>query len=303
MSNQSNSITLSDVQFMVQRQIMNESLNILEKLGKIADTVDSLKEGISSIREENKLLKEEILLLKDGIHALQSSSGNVRSAPALTPENQAILNIQNNGLFRDHLYPIRNVTKKMVMASHHFSWDSYHKLAEIVLGKTIPRDEFEASCKESVNKCVVNTVMYTIKKKYGLLKTNRNFAKLPSDICAEAEILLERKAAPFMPLAACTGRWGARMILMRMWHRASQHYNYDREDYEEKKEGQEEDEHDGEEFEEDFEEDFEEEGGQRTDPEQDRTDFKVLPTVLVCSNTDSSIAESSLINRTGGTSY
>ncbi|GAA5797990.1 hypothetical protein HPULCUR_003388 [Helicostylum pulchrum] len=57
-----------------------------------------------------------------------------------------------------------------------------------------------------------------------LVKKPINFVKLPSDVQEKDELLLGEKAAPFLPLAACTGRWGEKMLLMRMWHRTSQYY-------------------------------------------------------------------------------
>ncbi|KAI9270000.1 hypothetical protein EDC94DRAFT_691156 [Helicostylum pulchrum] len=47
---------------------------------------------------------------------------------------------------------------------------------------------------------------------------------LPSDVQEKDELLLGKKAAPFLPLAAYTGRWGGKMLLMRIWHRTFQYY-------------------------------------------------------------------------------
>ncbi|KAI9256785.1 hypothetical protein EDC94DRAFT_586666 [Helicostylum pulchrum] len=99
--------------------------------------------------------------------------------------------------------------------------ETYHKLAERFIGRTMTKEEFYGCCKDNVNIGVLNPVIYAIKKRYDLLKKPINFAKLPSDVREEAELLLEEKAAPFLPLAACTGRWGEKMLLMGMWHRAS----------------------------------------------------------------------------------
>ncbi|GAA5802108.1 hypothetical protein HPULCUR_007569 [Helicostylum pulchrum] len=93
-----------------------------------------------------------------------------------------------------------------------------------VIGRSMTKEEFDGCCEDSVIIGVFNPVMYTIKKRHDLLKKPINFAKLPSDVREEAELLLEEKAAPFLPLAACTGRWGEKMLLMRMWRRTSQYY-------------------------------------------------------------------------------
>ncbi|KAI8378297.1 hypothetical protein EDC96DRAFT_540632 [Choanephora cucurbitarum] len=120
-----------------------------------------------------------------------------------------------------------------------FVWDNYRKLATKVLGREISEQEFRSSCRDNVSINVLNSVMYAIKRKHGLIKASTNFAQLPLHIQSDAQAMLEAKAAPFLPLAACTKSWGGRKPLIRYWRRRSQQYmikeeseNGDEEDHE-----------------------------------------------------------------------
>ncbi|KAI9261268.1 hypothetical protein EDC94DRAFT_648682 [Helicostylum pulchrum] len=193
MASQRNNVTLLEVQMLLQRTIMNESQSILGKLDNLGATINDLREEAIAAKEENMSLKEE-LSLKNKINMIYSSVGNNLSVSSPRFAGEAT------------------------------GSETYHKLTESVIGRSMTKEEFDGCCEDSVIIGVLNPVMYTIKKRHDLLKKPINFAKLPSDVREEAELLLEEKAAPFLPLAACTGRWGEKMLLMRMWHRTSQYY-------------------------------------------------------------------------------
>ncbi|GAA5805735.1 hypothetical protein HPULCUR_011260 [Helicostylum pulchrum] len=233
MASQRNNITLPEVQMLLQRTIMNGSQSILGKLDNLGATINDLKEDARAAKEENMSLKEELSSLKNKINMIYPFVGNDLSVSSPPFAGEATGSVEKNGLFSDNLYPLRSITKETLKAPTHFVWETYHKLAERVIGRSMTKEEFDGCCKDNVNIGVLNPVMYTIKKRYDLLKKPINFAKLPSDVREEAELLLEEKAAPFLPLAACTGRWGAKMLLMRMWHRTSQYYIDEDEDEDE----------------------------------------------------------------------
>lgn len=140
---------------------------------------------------------------------------------------EAIDRLQKNGVFSDNISPLRSITKKTLNALSHFVWETFQALAELVKGREITKDEFDSCCKDTVNIGILNPIIYSIKKKYGLSKSKSNYAKLPSGIREEAGQLLEDKATPFLPLAACTGCWGAKTLSMRMWQRTTQYYLVD----------------------------------------------------------------------------
>ncbi|GAA5805163.1 hypothetical protein HPULCUR_010676 [Helicostylum pulchrum] len=170
MASQRNNIALPEVQMLLQRTIMNESPSILGKLDNLGATINDLKEDAIAAKEENMSLKEELSSLKNKINMIYSSVGNYLSVPSPRFAGEATGSVEKNGLFSDNL----------------------------VTGRPMTKEEFDGCCEDNVNIGVLNPVMYTIKKRYDLLKKPINFAKLPS----EAELLSEEKAAPFSPLAA-----------------------------------------------------------------------------------------------------
>ncbi|GAA5805836.1 hypothetical protein HPULCUR_011362 [Helicostylum pulchrum] len=225
MASQRNNITLPEVQMLLQRTIMNESQSILGKLDNLGATINDLKEDARAAKEENMSLKEELSSLKNKINMIYPFVGNDLSVSSPPFAGEATGSVEKNGLFSDNLYPLRSITKETLKAPTHFVWETYHKLAERVIGRSMTKEEFDGCCKDNVNIGVLNPVMYIIKKRYDLLKKPTNFAKLPSDVREEAELLLEEKAAPFLPLAA-------------MWHRTSQYYIDEDEDEDEDEEGE-----------------------------------------------------------------
>ncbi|KAI8380410.1 hypothetical protein BD560DRAFT_388185 [Blakeslea trispora] len=251
---------LNQMQIMMQRSFMNESQNMSLKFNELAHKLE----------QENQRLREEVVLLRNEINVLTSIVGN-RSTSALSlpainntvPDaaSNTASDAGNNGLFSGNLAPLRNVLKKDVAPTKNFCWDAYRKLAEKVLGRVLSEDEFKAYCKDNVNLGLLNPLMYSIKKKHNLFNSQVSYAKLPANIREEAELLLEEKAAPFLPLAACAGRWGAKLLLMKMWRRSSRQYAV------EVDQGEEEEEEDEEEQEEEH-----DEGGEHNDVDHHETD-------------------------------
>ncbi|KAI8354546.1 hypothetical protein BD560DRAFT_476603 [Blakeslea trispora] len=236
MNNQDIINALNQMQFTLQRTFMNECQIMTLKLDKLA--------------QENQHLREEVTLLRNEINVLTSVAGNASTSA---------LPATSNSLFLNNSSPLRDILKKEVTSTRNFGWDVYRKLAERVLGRVLSEDEFKAYCKDNVNVGLLNPLMYSIKKKHGLLNSKTSYAKLPSSIREEAGLLLEERAAPFLPLAACAGRWGAKMLLMRMWHRSSQDFLVELDQEEQEEEDQEEDQEEEQEEEKQEEEEHEQE--------------------------------------------
>lgn len=156
MNNQDIINALNQMQFTLQRTFMNECQIMTLKLDKLA--------------QENQNLREEVAFLRNEINALTSVVDNMStSALSLPAASNAAPDADNTGLFSGNLAPLRSVLKKDVASSRNFSWDTFHKLAEKVLGRVLSEDEFKAYCKDNVNIGVLNPLMISIKKKHGLL--------------------------------------------------------------------------------------------------------------------------------------
>ncbi|KAI9274146.1 hypothetical protein EDC94DRAFT_580098 [Helicostylum pulchrum] len=171
---------------------------------------------MASQRNNITLPEVQMLLQRTIMNESQSILGKLDNLDATINDlkEDAIAAKEENMSLKEELSSLKNKINMI------YSSETYHKLAERVTGRPMTKEEFDSCCEDNVNIGVLNPVMYTIKKRYDLLKKPINFAKLPS----EAELLSEEKAAPFSPLAACAGRWGEKMLLMRMWHRTSQYY-------------------------------------------------------------------------------
>ncbi|GAA5804822.1 hypothetical protein HPULCUR_010330 [Helicostylum pulchrum] len=239
MASQRNNITLP-VQMLLQRTIMNESQSILGKLDNLGATINDLKEDARAAKEENMSLKEELSSLKNKINMIYPFVGNDLSVSSPPFAGEATGSVEKNGLFSDNLYPLRSITKETLKAPTHFVWETYHKLAERVIGRSMTR---------------------------------------------------------------C--RWGAKMLLMRMWHRTSQYYIDEDEDEDEEGENraaaqtilrQEEQEEQEQEQEEDVHKE------EDTDPFEEDFYQTSLPLVLDPS-LENPIVEGPLLERAEGMSY
>ncbi|GAA5797392.1 hypothetical protein HPULCUR_002776 [Helicostylum pulchrum] len=159
MASQRNNITLLEVQMLLQRTIMNESQSILGKLDNLGATINALREEAIAAKEENMSLKEELSSLKNKINMVYSSVGNDLSVSSPRFAGEAIVSVEQNGLFSDNLYPLRSITKETLKAPTHFVWETYHKFAERVIGRSVTKEEFDGCCKDNVNIGVLNPVM------------------------------------------------------------------------------------------------------------------------------------------------
>ncbi|GAA5804239.1 hypothetical protein HPULCUR_009726 [Helicostylum pulchrum] len=135
MASQRNNITLPEVQMLLQRTIMNESQSILGKLDNLGATINDLKEDARAAKEENMSLKEELSSLKNKINMIYPFVGNDLSVSSPPFAGEATGSVEKNGLFSDNLYPLRSITKETLKAPTHFVWETYHKLAERVIGR------------------------------------------------------------------------------------------------------------------------------------------------------------------------
>ncbi|KAI9253040.1 hypothetical protein EDC94DRAFT_587943 [Helicostylum pulchrum] len=113
---------------------MNESQSISGKPDNLGATINDLREEAIAAKEENMSLKEELSSLKNKINMIYSSVGNDLSVSSPRFAGEAT------------------------------GSETYHKLAERVIGRSMTKEEFDGCCEDSVNIGVLNPVMYTIKK-------------------------------------------------------------------------------------------------------------------------------------------
>ncbi|KAI9254384.1 hypothetical protein EDC94DRAFT_696816 [Helicostylum pulchrum] len=135
MASQRNNITLLEVQMLLQRTIINEPQSILGKLDDLGATINDLREEAIAAKEENMSLKEELSSLKNKINMIYSSVRNDLSVSSPRFADEAT------------------------------GSETYHKLAERVIGSSMTKEEFDGCFEDNVNIGVLSPVMYTIKKR------------------------------------------------------------------------------------------------------------------------------------------
>lgn len=102
-----------------------------------------------------------------------------------------------------------------------FSWELMKDLARQVLGdraQQVTEGELQYCC-DNVKAHMFAAVKAEITSEFSLAPTQA-WGKVPADAKYKALLRMEALAAPFLPLRACVGNWGAYLILAKFWTNA-----------------------------------------------------------------------------------
>ena len=98
-----------------------------------------------------------------------------------------------------------------------FSWDLFEIVGKEVLGVETWEQSYLTTFKRNVLPFAQGVASY-VKSKYSIQETEL-WRNLSSYQRLEAAILLEQGVSSEFPLQACTGHWGARLIMVKAWYR------------------------------------------------------------------------------------
>ncbi|ORE03752.1 hypothetical protein BCV72DRAFT_337767 [Rhizopus microsporus var. microsporus] len=125
-----------------------------------------------------------------------------------------------HGLFANNLSPksiIEHPLNEDSNRKHQFSWDIYRKPMENVHGSPIGDMTFNAFC-DHLKRFRLPAIIRQVKDEFKIEAGKPFKAANPRGKLRAVE-LLEQTAAPFVPLRARVGSWGARLMLRYYWIR------------------------------------------------------------------------------------
>ncbi|CEG74742.1 hypothetical protein RMATCC62417_09903 [Rhizopus microsporus] len=185
--------------------------------GQIADLREEMREmriskqGLEAQLEE---LRKENAQLKAQVEETHSSVIEV-SRPEHTEQENPVY-----GLFADNLSPkpiIDHPCNEDSSRKRQFSWDLYRKLMEDIYGSSIDDKTFNTA-REHLKRFRLPAIIRQVKDEFKI-EAGKPFKAADPRGKLRAIELLEQTAAPFVPLRACVGSWGAILLLRYYWLR------------------------------------------------------------------------------------
>ncbi|CAO3665429.1 unnamed protein product [Rhizopus microsporus] len=159
-------------------------------------------------------LRKENTQLKAQVEAMRSSVIKV-IIPRHTEQEKLA-----HGLFADNLSPkpiIDHPCNKDSSRRHQFSWDLFRKLMEDVYGSSIDDKTFNTA-RDHLKRFRLPAIIRQDKDEFNI-EAGKPFKAADARGKLRAVELLEQIAAPFVPLRACVGSWGAVLLLRYYWLR------------------------------------------------------------------------------------
>ncbi|RCH82683.1 hypothetical protein CU097_001614, partial [Rhizopus azygosporus] len=142
-----------------------------------------------------------------------SAKNILNSRPERTEQEKLV-----HGLFTDNLFPepfIEHSLDENSKGKHQFSWDLYKKIIEDVHGSPVNKKTFNAA-RDHLMLFKLPALIRQIKDEYKF-EAGKPFNAVDPHGALRAVELLEEMAAPYIPLRACSGSWGANLLIRYYW--------------------------------------------------------------------------------------
>ncbi|KAL0084749.1 hypothetical protein F4703DRAFT_1855771 [Phycomyces blakesleeanus] len=205
---------------------MNQNLlfALLEELKEsnrvLISSQSELLSEINDIRKENAAISEKLDKLQEDLSQWDKLDFSLKS-PYDVPAS-----LKEVGVFSDMLYPQRchSDPRDEDGQRRQFGWGLYKQLAWDVLGPSAKRLSIEdlGICIDNVRRShMINSVIDRVNKEHDI-DENTTWGSLSLRAQNSAALYLEELAAPHLPLRACVGNWGAKMMLRKFWNNGLQ---------------------------------------------------------------------------------
>ncbi|ORY97167.1 hypothetical protein BCR43DRAFT_504145 [Syncephalastrum racemosum] len=177
--------------------------------------IESILHMCTAFSNEIRQLRQDVSTLSAIIRGL-----------AANPQQNVEAPCREHGMFANNLNPPRDFpvpkaehTSRPGTRNAQFSWKNIRKLVDHVLGEvaaaTLTQEQFDATC-DNVKMGMIAAVRSEICHKNNISALTR-WGNLPAHMKEQAAADLEAREAPFLPLRACIGRWGAKSMLAKHW--------------------------------------------------------------------------------------
>ncbi|CEG82144.1 hypothetical protein RMATCC62417_16261 [Rhizopus microsporus] len=203
-------------------------LTVISTQNEIKDAIRAASDHIAELREEmremrisKQELEAQLEELRKENAQLKAQVGSTRSSviEVSRPGHREQENLAH-GLFADNLSPkpiIEHPFNEDSSRKRQFSWDIYRKLMEDVYGSPIDDKTFNTAC-DHLKRFRLLAIIRQVKDEFKI-EAGKPFKAADPRGKLRAVELLEQTAAPFVPLRACVGSWGARLMLRYYWLR------------------------------------------------------------------------------------
>ncbi|CEJ01269.1 hypothetical protein G6F70_008494 [Rhizopus microsporus] len=224
-SRSSSEPTLNTLAEMIQKLQDSCMYGFIDTRRDFASEIKDLKDRISLLTQENAALKAELTELRKVIGTTSTITPAVQNT-ATTTDTTTTIATTKTGLFADNLFPERNIPIPKVSdtrsdrkeRSIQFNWKHYRWLINQVRGPDVEEidDRTFEVCRMNVSSKIVKAAVDSTKRTFNL-GDDLSWGSIPGDAQIAAIEKLEDMAAPFIPLRACAGYWGANILLSYYW--------------------------------------------------------------------------------------
>ncbi|KAI9010802.1 hypothetical protein CLU79DRAFT_451138 [Phycomyces nitens] len=172
---------------------------------------------IQSLRDENTVINQRLIKLQADLSLRDRLDSGLGSCNPSIAQKEI-------GLFSEMLYPPRCYSdpRDADGQRRQFGWGLYKQLAWDVLGPFTDGLTINdlGICVDNVRRShMINSVIDKVNNEYEIDK-HTTWGNLSIRAQNSAALYLEELAAPHLPLRACVGNWGAKMMLRKLWNNA-----------------------------------------------------------------------------------
>ncbi|CAO3685668.1 unnamed protein product [Rhizopus microsporus] len=208
-SRSSSEPTLNTLAEMIQKLQDSCMYGFIDTRRDFASEIKDLKDRISLLTQENAALKAELTELRKVIGTTSTITPAVQNT-ATTTDTTTTIATTKTGLFADNLFPERNIPIPKVSDTRSDRKELRGPDVEEIDDRT-----FEV-CRMNVSSKIVKAAVDSTKRTFNL-GDDLSWGSIPGDAQIAAIEKLEDMAAPFIPLRACAGYWGANILLSYYW--------------------------------------------------------------------------------------
>lgn len=213
--------TLNTLAEMIQKLQDSCIYGFIDTRRDFTSEIEGLKDRIGLLTQENAALKAELTELRKVIGITSTTTSAIQNTATT-----ATTTTTKTGLFADNLFPERNIPIPKVSdtrsdrkeRSIQFNWKHYRWLINQVRGPDVEEidDRTFEVCRMNVSSKIVKAAVDSTKRAFNL-DDDLSWGSIPGDAQISAIEKLEDMAAPFIPLRACAGYWGANILLSYYW--------------------------------------------------------------------------------------
>lgn len=203
----------------VREEMFNQLiLSVISTQNEIKNAIRVASSEITELRKEmrtmNHNFEQQLKKLKQENSKLKAQLENVHpSAEVDKPERTEQEKLAHD-LFTGNLFPepfIEHPLDENSKRKRQFSWDLYKKIMEDVHGSPVNKKTFNAA-RDHLMLFKLPALIRQIKDEYKF-EAGKPFNTVDPRGKLRTVELLEEMAAPYIPLRACSGSWGANVLI------------------------------------------------------------------------------------------